>query len=71
MNKRAIRNATAEDISVLLTIRDGATAYKLRQDDFAWGDRGCTAEAAQRAVDRGGLYVVEQDGIPVTIFSLR
>ncbi|CAB3767267.1 GNAT family N-acetyltransferase [Paraburkholderia humisilvae] len=71
MNKRAIRNASAEDISVLSTIRDEATAYKLRQDDLAWGKSGWTAEATRRALDRGGLYVVEQDEYPVAIFSLR
>jgi ribosomal protein S18 acetylase RimI-like enzyme len=70
MNQRAVRAATTKDVSDLTTIRDQATAYKLRQQDRAWGKSGWTAEAAQRALDRGGLYVVEEDEISVAIFSL-
>ncbi|MBN3787247.1 GNAT family N-acetyltransferase [Burkholderia sp. Ac-20353] len=65
-----VRDARAEDVPLLATIRNDATAYKLSRGDFVWGRSGWTVEAAQRTLDQGGLYVVEQDGIAAGMMSL-
>lgn len=68
--KRAIRGATENDLSTLITIRNEATAYKLSQEDLVWGTKGWTLEAARWALEQGGLYLIEQNGMPAGMLSL-
>jgi RimJ/RimL family protein N-acetyltransferase len=70
MKNRAIRSAVEDDLSTLTTIRNEAAAYKLSREDFAWGRTQWTAEAARQAFEQGGLYVIEQDGVPAGMLSL-
>jgi ribosomal protein S18 acetylase RimI-like enzyme len=69
MADRTIRSATVDDLSHLAVIRDEATAYKLSQGDSVWGASGWTADTARRALDEGGLYLIEQDGLVAGMLS--
>ncbi|WP_232462493.1 GNAT family N-acetyltransferase [Bordetella genomosp. 9] len=68
--KRAVRSATENDLSILTTIRNDATAYKLSRKDLAWGRNEWTLEAARQALEQGGLHVIEQNGMPAGMLSL-
>jgi ribosomal protein S18 acetylase RimI-like enzyme len=68
--KSAIRKATEVDLSILVTIRNEAVTYKLGREDLAWGRSTWTAEAARRALEQGGLHVIEQNGVPAGMLTL-
>ncbi|WP_323121293.1 GNAT family N-acetyltransferase [Burkholderia alba] len=69
-HRRHVRRAGAGDASLLAAIRNESIAYKLKRGDAVWGASGWTLETAQRMLDRGGSYVVEQDGVPAGMLSL-
>jgi ribosomal protein S18 acetylase RimI-like enzyme len=66
----AVREATDDDLSVLVAIRNEAVAYKLAREDSAWGRSTWTAEWARRAVEQGGLHVIEHNGLPAGMLTL-
>ncbi|WP_427184659.1 GNAT family N-acetyltransferase [Bordetella bronchialis] len=70
MTRNAIRLATAQDLPIVLEIRNEAVAYKTRRGDFAWGKAGWKEEDARLALDQGGFYVIEHQGLPAGMLSL-
>jgi ribosomal protein S18 acetylase RimI-like enzyme len=73
MTSRSIRRATMEDVPELTIIRDDAHSKKIAHGDYAWGKEGdgfsetwVLANLLQKDV-----YVVEEDGIAVGVFSLE
>lgn len=69
MTKRAIRSAAEADLPHLVVIGTEAIAYKLGRGDYVWGTSARTVQATQRMLDQGGLYVIEQDGMPAGMLS--
>lgn len=72
MTAKSIRRATADDVPVLVQIRNDAHAKKVAYGDYAWGKEGdgFSERWVRDHVHQKEVYVVELDGTPVGTFSL-
>jgi ribosomal protein S18 acetylase RimI-like enzyme len=71
VGSKRIRRATAEDIPVLIQIRNEAHAWKLAHRDYAWGKEGdgVSKRWMRNTVAQKKVYVVELDGTTAGMFS--
>ncbi|WDD91329.1 GNAT family N-acetyltransferase [Burkholderia sp. FERM BP-3421] len=71
MTDRRIRRAVRDDVPLLRQIRRDAIDYKLSRGDAVWGKTGWSETDAHARLDRGGWFIIEQDGVPAGILSLQ
>ncbi|WGS52743.1 GNAT family N-acetyltransferase [Paraburkholderia sp. D15] len=70
MTTRTVHRAATEHVTALTHILNHAIDYKLQQGDSAWGRSGWTEAGVQQSINRGEMYVIEQDGLCAATMSL-
>ena len=69
MTKRFIRLADEGDAPTLMQVRNDTLVYKLSHGDFAWGRKEWTQTIVRQTLEQGGMYVIEQSGVPAAMMS--
>jgi ribosomal protein S18 acetylase RimI-like enzyme len=72
MTSKNVRQATADDVPVLMQIRNDALIRKVAYRDYAWGKEGdgVSERWMGNNVNQREVYVVELDDTPVGTFTL-
>ncbi|MDP9651925.1 GNAT family N-acetyltransferase [Paraburkholderia caledonica] len=70
MTRRSIRRASADDVELLVGIRNESVAYKVALGDPAWGKGGWTEAVARQRIEFNEWYLIELDETPVGMLSL-